>query len=88
MRAFIVSDHEPSSVRVRQVLLREGLDCPADGVVALDRAAQHLARGRPELVVFVLPQDLERGLALGADAYIVKRKFDHEELLQAVRQIL
>lgn len=33
-------------------------------------------------------EDRERGLALGADAYIVKRKFDQEELLAAIRQIL
>jgi two-component system chemotaxis sensor kinase CheA len=33
-------------------------------------------------------EDQERGLALGADAYIVKRKFDHEELLGTIRQIL
>jgi two-component system chemotaxis sensor kinase CheA len=35
-----------------------------------------------------LPEDMERGLSLGADAYIVKRKFDQEELLGAIRQIL
>jgi two-component system, chemotaxis family, sensor kinase CheA len=33
-------------------------------------------------------EDQERGLSLGADAYIVKRKFDARELLDAVRQIL
>jgi two-component system chemotaxis sensor kinase CheA len=33
-------------------------------------------------------EDQERGLALGADAYVVKRKFDHEELLSTIRQIL
>jgi len=33
-------------------------------------------------------EDQERGLGLGADAYIVKRKFDQEELLTAIRQIL
>jgi two-component system chemotaxis sensor kinase CheA len=33
-------------------------------------------------------EDQERGLSLGADAYIVKRKFDHQELLQAVEQML
>lgn len=32
--------------------------------------------------------DQERGLALGADAYIAKRKFDQRELLDTVRQIL
>ena len=33
-------------------------------------------------------RDQARGLSLGADAYIVKRKFDQKELLAAVRQIL
>jgi two-component system chemotaxis sensor kinase CheA len=33
-------------------------------------------------------EDQERGLALGADAYIVKRKFQQEELLATIRQIL
>lgn len=33
-------------------------------------------------------EDQERGLALGADAYIVKQKFDQDELLAAIRQIL
>lgn len=33
-------------------------------------------------------EDQERGLSLGADAYIVKRKFDQRELLDTVRQIL
>lgn len=33
-------------------------------------------------------EDQERGLSLGADAYIVKRKFDQRELLSVIRQIL
>jgi two-component system chemotaxis sensor kinase CheA len=33
-------------------------------------------------------EDQEKGLALGADAYIVKRKFDHEELLNTIQQII
>jgi two-component system chemotaxis sensor kinase CheA len=32
--------------------------------------------------------DQERGLSLGADAYIVKRKFDQRNLLETIRQIL
>ena len=32
--------------------------------------------------------DIERGLNLGAEAYIVKRKFDHQELLRTIEQIL
>lgn len=44
----------------------------------------------PVIVVTSLErgEDQERGLALGADAYIVKRKFDQAELLAAIRQIL
>jgi two-component system chemotaxis sensor kinase CheA len=44
----------------------------------------------PVIVVTSLerPEDQERGLSLGADAYIVKRKFDQGELLAAIRQIL
>jgi two-component system chemotaxis sensor kinase CheA len=34
------------------------------------------------------PADKERGLALGADAYIVKRKFDQRDLLETIRQII
>jgi len=33
-------------------------------------------------------EEQEQGLALGADAYIVKRKFDQQELLETIRQIL
>ena len=44
----------------------------------------------PVIVVTSLEkrEDQERGLALGADAYIVKRKFDHQDLLDTIRQIL
>ena len=34
------------------------------------------------------PDEQARGLALGADAYIVKRKFEQRELLATIRQIL
>jgi two-component system, chemotaxis family, sensor kinase CheA len=34
------------------------------------------------------PEDEQRGMALGADAYIVKRKFDHQELLGTIHQML
>jgi two-component system chemotaxis sensor kinase CheA len=33
-------------------------------------------------------EEQEKGLALGADAYIVKRKFDQRELLETIRQII
>jgi len=33
-------------------------------------------------------EDQERGLSLGASAYIVKERFDHRELLETIRQLL
>ena len=44
----------------------------------------------PVIVVTSLErrEDQARGLSMGADAYIVKNKFDQEELLTTIRQIL
>lgn len=44
----------------------------------------------PVIIVSSLesPEDQERGLLLGADAYVVKRKFDQTELLDAIRQMI
>ena len=33
-------------------------------------------------------EDRERGLALGASAYVIKRKFDQHELLETIEQML
>jgi two-component system chemotaxis sensor kinase CheA len=46
--------------------------------------------GIPVIVVTSMErrEEQERGLLLGADAYVVKRKFDQQELLQAIRQII
>ena len=33
-------------------------------------------------------EDQERGLSLGADAYLVKQRFDHQTLLDTIRQLL
>jgi two-component system chemotaxis sensor kinase CheA len=44
----------------------------------------------PVIIVSSLetPEDQERGLLVGADAYVVKRKFDQTELLEAIRQMI
>ena len=49
-------------------------------------ALQHL----PVVLVTSLdsPADRERGIAVGADAYIVKRGFDQHTLLETIRQLL
>src|SRR5262249_48881160 len=64
MRAFIASDYEPITIKVREVLLREGWDCPATHVLTLELAAEQLPNARPELVVAVLRADAERSLQL------------------------
>src|SRR3954469_24360500 len=67
MKAFILSDDDSIKGRVRQVLLRSGLECPVGNVIELDLAAVHLAHGKPDLVAMVLPPDPERGLAVLAE---------------------
>jgi pilus assembly protein CpaE len=64
MRAFVVSNLEALTVKVREILLREGWDCPAAHVLALDLAAQHLTNDRPDIVVVVLGPDPERALGV------------------------
>ncbi|MDP9170823.1 MAG: response regulator [Acidobacteriota bacterium] len=59
------------------------------GLVEALKADSRL-KGIPVIIVSSLesPEDQERGLLLGADAYVVKRKFDQTELLDAIRQML
>jgi pilus assembly protein CpaE len=64
MRAFVVSDLEPITVKVREVLLRKGWDCPAAHVLSLELAARHLASARPETVLVVLEPDTTRALGV------------------------
>src|SRR5262249_42868954 len=44
----------------------------------------------PVIIVSSLeePEEKARGMGLGAEAYIVKRKFDQRDLLETLRQIL
>jgi pilus assembly protein CpaE len=62
MQVFIVSDNEPVNLRIRQILLHKGLECPPDHVIPLGRAFDRLADARPELVVVVLDPDPELAL--------------------------
>ena len=59
------------------------------GLVEALKADSRL-KGIPVIIVSSLesPADQERGLLLGADAYVVKRKFDQTELLEAIRQMI
>jgi two-component system, chemotaxis family, sensor kinase CheA len=62
-----------------------------DGMQLLERMKAQRSTGHiPVIMVTSIEkkEDQQRGMSLGADAYIVKRKFDQEELLRTVRQIL
>ncbi|MFC7333592.1 hybrid sensor histidine kinase/response regulator [Rhodocista pekingensis] len=62
-----------------------------DGFGLLGAIRDDPALGRtPVILVTSLEkrEDRARGLALGADAYIVKREFSQEELLETIRQLL
>jgi pilus assembly protein CpaE len=62
MPVFIVSDHEPTSLKIQEVLNFSGKDCPSSHLLTFDAAPFRLSREQPELVIVVLPPDFERGL--------------------------
>jgi pilus assembly protein CpaE len=62
MQAFIVSDQEAISLKIRQILLREGHDCEAAHVVALDRALDHLVQFQPQLIALAISPHADSGL--------------------------
>ena len=62
-----------------------------DGFTMLEEIKKdNVLKSVPVIMVTSLEKrtDIERGLNLGAEAYIVKRKFDHQELLRTIEQIL
>jgi pilus assembly protein CpaE len=71
MRIFIVSDHAPLSQRVRQALLGQGQDCPADHVLPMQGAAERLAETPADLLVLVLPPAPERSLGVLSDLHLL-----------------
>lgn len=93
MKAYIVSDHEGTSARVRQALLREGTDCPIGNVLSLDLAADHLAHAQPDLLVVTLSPRPERALAVlsqlrlqtTARIVVIGRAGDSQLVLQSLR---
>ena len=64
MRTYVVSDDEQITRRVREVLLREAVDCPQEHLlpVSVDMAA--LRKHEPELIVLVLQPDPEVALGI------------------------
>src|SRR5216683_5265735 len=93
MRVFIVSDHDPTSARVRQIVLREGQDCPASHVVSLDHAVDKVAQNHPDMIVLAFSPSGERALKVLGDlrllttarVLVVGHAADPRVVLQAVR---
>jgi len=62
-----------------------------DGLVLLQEMKKDERFGKlPVILVTSMnrAEDQERGLALGADAYLVKQRFDHQTLLDTIQQLL
>jgi pilus assembly protein CpaE len=65
MTAFIVTDHEPTGSRIRDVLTFGGVDCPSSHIVTVDAAALRLGREtQVDLIVAALPPDRERAIGM------------------------
>jgi pilus assembly protein CpaE len=71
MRIFIVSDNAPVSMRVRQVLLAQGKDCPAAHLVSMDQAVQRLGPAQADLLVVVLLPDAESALTTLSELHLL-----------------
>ncbi|MDB5350318.1 MAG: CobQ/CobB/MinD/ParA nucleotide binding domain protein [Planctomycetota bacterium] len=65
MPAFIVSDHESTAARIRDILTFSGQECPSSHILPNDEAAYRLGREtKVDLVVVALPHDREHGIVL------------------------
>ncbi|WZP00653.1 hypothetical protein EP7_002302 [Isosphaeraceae bacterium EP7] len=65
MTAFIVTDHEPTGSRIRDVLNFGGVECPSSHIVTIDDATLRLGREtKVDLIVAALPADRERAIGM------------------------
>lgn len=62
MQAYIVSDVPALTNSVREHLVREGHDCPANHIFTLEHSVDALAQVSPELILVVLSPNVEGAL--------------------------
>jgi pilus assembly protein CpaE len=62
MNVFLVSDDESFARSIRQVMIREGVDCPISSTITYGQAGRRLARVPVDLIVAVLPEDPLRSI--------------------------
>jgi pilus assembly protein CpaE len=93
---FLATNDEAQATLVRQILLREGLDCPLRNVVRLEQAPQLLPRSPVDVIVVGLPENREQSLALldwldmrpkttGGLVLAIGGVADHKLVLRALR---
>ena len=93
MQTYIISDHAPTSHRVRQALLGQGQECPADHILPMQGATERLAQTPADLLAIVLPPDPTRSLGVLSDLrllsparmLVVGPASDSRLVLQALR---
>ncbi len=71
MQAFVVSDNEPITARVREVLHREGHECAGGNILTAELAVHRLGKTPADLIVFVLSKDTERTLQVLAQIHSI-----------------
>jgi pilus assembly protein CpaE len=90
---FVISDNETLGLRVREILNREGEDVPVSHVLPFDTAVGRLANESADLVVVLLPSDLDHVLSalavlegrVGARVVAVGPASDPKLMLRALR---
>src|SRR5262245_8745264 len=94
MQAFVISDLEKTTYRVRDAMLRSGIDCPAQGMLVLDLSSDQLSHAHPDLIVLALSPNPDRALAVLAKVrpqtkgrvLVVGPTNDSRYVLQAMRE--
>src|SRR5271155_4902493 len=57
MNVFLISEDESIAGSIRQVLMREGVDCPISSQITFGQATRRLSTVTADLIVAVLPDD-------------------------------
>jgi pilus assembly protein CpaE len=57
MNVFLISEDESIADSIRQILMREGVDCPISSQISFGQATRRLSTVAADLIVAVLPDD-------------------------------
>ena len=62
MGAFIASNHEATTLRIRELLMSDGIGCPSSRIESLESATAQQTKLRSDLIIVVLSPDIRHGL--------------------------